>query len=71
MAFPERLAIDSRNLYKLREIRAICADWPVRWITAEDHEGEWPDVDEPHDTYLDNGTLGGRIKLYVEKNFPD
>jgi hypothetical protein len=21
--------------------------------------------------YLDNGTLGGRIKLYVEKNFPD
>jgi hypothetical protein len=21
--------------------------------------------------YLNNGTLGGRIKLYVEKNFPD
>lgn len=54
MAFPERLAIASRNLHKLREIRAVCGDWPVRWTTAEDHEGEWPDVDEPHDTYLDN-----------------
>ena len=54
MPFPERLAIASRNLHKLREIRAICADWPVRWTTAEDHEGDWPDVEEPHDTYLDN-----------------
>ena len=54
MAFPERLAIASRNLHKLREIRAICSDWPVRWTTAEDHEGDWAEVDEPHDTYLDN-----------------
>jgi XTP/dITP diphosphohydrolase len=54
VAFPERLAIASRNLHKLREIRAICADWPVTWITVEDRAGDWPDVEEPHDTYLDN-----------------
>jgi XTP/dITP diphosphohydrolase len=54
VAFPERLAIASRNLHKLREIRVICADWPVTWTTVEDHEGAWPDVEEPHDTYLDN-----------------
>jgi XTP/dITP diphosphohydrolase len=54
VAFPERLAIASRNLHKLREIRAICSDWPVAWTTVEDHDGAWPDVEEPHDTYLDN-----------------
>lgn len=54
MAFPDRLAIASRNLHKLLEISAICADWPVTWITVVDHEGEWPDVEEPYDSYLDN-----------------
>jgi len=54
MAFPVRLAIASKNLHKLREIRAICADWPVEWVTVETHEGPWPDVEEPHDTYLRN-----------------
>lgn len=54
MTFPERLAIASRNEHKLREIRAICGDWPVAWVTVETHEGPWPDVDEPHDTYLHN-----------------
>ena len=54
MAFPVRLAIASKNLHKLREIRAICADWPVEWVTVETHEGTWPDVEEPHDTYLRN-----------------
>jgi XTP/dITP diphosphohydrolase len=54
VAFPDRLAIASRNLHKLREIRAICTDWPVAWTTVEDHDGAWPDVEEPHDTYLDN-----------------
>jgi XTP/dITP diphosphohydrolase len=54
VAFPERTAIASRNLHKLREIRAICSDWPVAWTTVEDHDGAWPDVEEPHDTYLDN-----------------
>lgn len=54
MPFPERLAIASRNPHKLREIRAICADWPVNWLNAEDRGGDWPDVEEPHDTYLGN-----------------
>ncbi|HSD48837.1 MAG TPA: RdgB/HAM1 family non-canonical purine NTP pyrophosphatase [Actinomycetota bacterium] len=54
MVFPERLAIASANVHKLREIREICADWPVEWITAETHDGGWPDVEEPHETYLPN-----------------
>ena len=54
MTFPERLAIASRNEHKLRELRAICADWPVEWVTVQTHAGEWPDVEEPHDTYLHN-----------------
>ena len=29
VAFPERLAIASRNAHKLRELGRICADWPV------------------------------------------
>lgn len=54
MTFPGRLAIASRNEHKLRELRAICADWPVEWVTVQTHSGEWPDVEEPHDTYLHN-----------------
>jgi len=52
--FPERLAIASRNPHKLRELGRICADWPVTWITFEDHEGPWPEVEEPHDSYREN-----------------
>jgi len=54
MTFPERIAIASQNRHKLREIRAICRDWPVEWVTVETHEGAWPEVEEPHDTYLRN-----------------
>ncbi len=54
MAFPARLAIATRNEHKLRELRAICSDWPVEWVTARTHPGGWPDVEEPHDTYLRN-----------------
>ena len=54
MAFPPRIALASKNLHKLREIQAICAHWPVEWVTVETHEGVWPDVEEPHDTYLRN-----------------
>ncbi len=54
MALPERLAIASANPHKLREILRICADWPVEWITSQNHEGAWPEVEEPHDTYLEN-----------------
>jgi len=52
--FPERLAIASKNPHKLRELGRICRDWPVEWLTVQNHPGPWPDVDEPHDTYLDN-----------------
>ena len=54
MPFPERLAIATKNAHKLRELGRICRDWPVRWLTVENHPGPWPDVPEPHDTYLDN-----------------
>jgi XTP/dITP diphosphohydrolase len=54
MPFPERLAIASRNAHKLREIGRICADWPVAWLTVDGHVGFWPDVEEPHDTYVEN-----------------
>ncbi|HEY7667603.1 MAG TPA: RdgB/HAM1 family non-canonical purine NTP pyrophosphatase [Actinomycetota bacterium] len=57
MAFPDRLAIASRNPHKLREIGRICADWPVAWLTVGDHEAPWPDVDEIEDTYLGNAML--------------
>lgn len=60
MSFPPRIAIASRNPGKIREIRAICSDWPVGWVTAQDHPGPWPDVDEPHDTYLENALLKAR-----------
>jgi XTP/dITP diphosphohydrolase len=60
VAFPERIAIASRNPHKLREIRRICADWPVRWLTVDDHEGPWPDVEETGSTYEDNALLKGR-----------
>ncbi|HZP91086.1 MAG TPA: RdgB/HAM1 family non-canonical purine NTP pyrophosphatase [Actinomycetota bacterium] len=60
MSFPSPLAIASRNPGKLREILAICAGWPVSWLTAQTHEGPWPAVEEPHDTYLDNALAKAR-----------
>jgi XTP/dITP diphosphohydrolase len=60
MAFPERIASASRNAHKLREIGRICADWPVGWVTMDTHEGPWPDVEEPHDTYLENALVKAR-----------
>ena len=58
MAFPERLAIASRNAHKLRELGRICADWPVEWITVDNHDpSEFPDVEETGETYLDNAVL--------------
>lgn len=60
MPFPERLAIASKNPHKLRELARICRDWPVEWVTFESHEGPWPDVDEPHETYLENALAKAR-----------
>jgi len=58
--FPERLAIASKNPHKLRELGRICADWPVAWVTVENHEGPWPDVEEPHDAYRENALTKAR-----------
>jgi XTP/dITP diphosphohydrolase len=60
VAFPTRIAIASRNAHKLREIGRICADWPVEWLTVENHEGPWPDVEETGSTYLENALLKAR-----------
>lgn len=54
MPFPARIAIASQNPHKLREIVRICASWPVEWMTAPADGGVWPDVEEPHESYLDN-----------------
>jgi len=57
VAFPARIAIASRNVHKLREIARICADWPVEWLTIDDHEGPWPEVEETGSAYLENAVL--------------
>ena len=61
MAFPDRVAIASRNAHKLRELRRICRDWPVEWVTVETHDpAGFPDVEETEDTYLGNALLKAR-----------
>ena len=60
VAFPERLAVATKNAHKLREIARICSDWPVAWMTVETTHEPWPDVQEPHDTYLDNALAKAR-----------
>ena len=60
MTFPARLAVASKNAHKLREIARICADWPVEWLTVENHPGPWPDVEEPYATYLENALVKAR-----------
>ena len=65
MPFPERLAIASKNPHKLRELGRICGDWPVEWRTVQNYPGPWPDVDEPHDTYLHNALEKARAVAEV------
>ena len=60
MSFPDRIAIASRNPGKIREIRSICANWPVEWITADENEGPWPNVEETGASYLENALLKAR-----------
>ena len=58
MPFPERLAIASHNGHKLRELARICRDWPVEWVTVDNHDpAAFPDVEETGDTYLENALL--------------
>jgi XTP/dITP diphosphohydrolase len=58
VTFPERLVIASRNPGKVREILAICEDWPVEWITHE--QANWPEVEETGASYLENALLKAR-----------
>ena len=61
MAFPDRIAIASRNQHKLRELARICADWPTAWVTVETEDpARFPDVEETGETYLDNALLKAR-----------
>lgn len=56
MGFPDRVVVGSRNPGKVREIQAICDDWPVEWVG----DADWPDVEESGATYLDNALLKAR-----------
>ncbi len=58
MSFPARVAIATRNDGKVREIRHICSDWPVEWITFP--PASWPEVEETGSTYLENALLKAR-----------
>jgi XTP/dITP diphosphohydrolase len=61
MALPERIALATRNAHKLRELRRICADWPVEWVSVENTDPDaFPDVEETGETYLDNAALKAR-----------
>ena len=61
MALPPRTAIATHNAHKLRELGRICADWPVAWLTVENHDpAAFPDVEETGATYLENATLKAR-----------
>ena len=58
MSFPPTIAVASHNAHKLREIGRICAEWPVTWMTVENHDPDaFPDVEETGATYLDNALL--------------
>lgn len=57
MSFPARIVLATRNAHKQREIRDICADWPVEWVT----DAEWPEVEETGATYRENA----RIKAHA------
>jgi len=61
MAFPPRIALATRNGHKIRELGQICADWPVEWVTVQNHDPDaFPDVEETGDTYLENAVLKAR-----------
>ncbi len=61
MAFPERTAIASHNVHKLRELGRICADWPTVWVSVQtDDLAAFPDVEETGETYLENALLKAR-----------
>jgi len=64
--FPARLALATKNPGKVGEILAICAAWPVDWVTSR--EASWPDVPETGESYLENarlkaGAVAGALRL--------
>lgn len=50
------IVIASKNEGKIREVKRILGDLPVRWITWHDLK-EWPDLVEDGDTFLDNALI--------------
>jgi XTP/dITP diphosphohydrolase len=65
VAFPDRLALATKNPGKIREIVRICHDWPVDWIlargsTESGQVSAWPDVEETGQTYLENALIKAR-----------
>ncbi|MGZ8567408.1 MAG: RdgB/HAM1 family non-canonical purine NTP pyrophosphatase [Actinomycetota bacterium] len=58
MELPPRVALATRNAHKIRELTRIAADWPVQWLTVENHDPlAFPEVEETGATYLENATL--------------
>jgi XTP/dITP diphosphohydrolase len=68
VAFPDRLALATKNPGKIREIVRICHDWPVDWVLARGSAesaqvSAWPDVEETGKTYLENALLKARAAV--------
>jgi XTP/dITP diphosphohydrolase len=58
MQLPPRIALATHNAHKLRELGRICAQWPVEWVSVDNHDpAEFPDVEETGETYVDNALL--------------
>ena len=58
MELPPRIALATRNAHKIRELTRIAVDWPVQWLTVENHDPlAFPEVEETGATYLENATL--------------
>lgn len=67
MGFPPQLVLATKNRGKIREILAICDDWPVEWILGRNPDGPdrlapwWTDVQETGRTYLENARLKAAV----------
>jgi XTP/dITP diphosphohydrolase len=55
-SLPERIVLATRNRHKIEEIRRICRDWAIEWVT----DVEIPAVEETGSTYLENALLKAR-----------
>lgn len=52
----KEIVIASKNEGKIREVKRILGELPVRWTTWHDLD-EWPDLSEDGDTFLDNALI--------------